>query len=49
VISFDRRIFDRFKNLAIAAKRLSVLMSLSNRLELTRFFDKQRRLIEAMK
>jgi len=49
VLAFDKTILDRLKNTIHAAKRLSVLMSLSNRLELIRFFDKQRETIEAMK
>jgi len=49
VISFDKLVFDKFKNMVKATKRSSVLLSLSNRLEIIKFYDKQRRTIESIK
>jgi hypothetical protein len=46
VLSSDRLVFDKIHNMAVSIMRSSVLMSLSNRLELTKFFDRQRSAIE---
>ena len=49
IVSLDKQVFDKFSNMARANISSSVLMSMSNRLELIRFYDKQKRTIEAMK
>jgi hypothetical protein len=48
IASLDRRVLDRFMNLAMATKRMSVLMSQSNALQQAEFFTRQRDVISAL-
>ena len=48
IASFDKHVFEKFKNMVRATMRLSVLMSSSNRLELIRFFDNHKRMAESI-
>jgi hypothetical protein len=49
LLSTDNNVFDKIDNMVKANMRASVLISTSNRLELIKFFDKQRVYIESIK
>jgi hypothetical protein len=48
IASLDKRVLDRFMKLALATKRMSVLMSESNALQQIEFFARQRNIIMSL-